>query len=138
MVTVKFKSRGKVPNTTLNLVLNGALNVALFHKIPVAEIEAKALPYIYRLCKIAMDNMSYDDEHPMFKGVPAENTVEGIALASRPRILPFIGFNVSTDYYTNGCDDTHWRTAIYSNKETFLDAYKSNLTAIVEKENSGN
>ena len=129
MITVEFKNRGKVPNGTVNTVLNGALNVALFYKVPVEEVEAKYLPYIHRFITIATDNMSYDDEHPMFKGVPAEDTVRGVALAPKPRLLPFTGFSVHTDYYVAGCNDDHWLTVLKSTKEAFLAAYKANLTA---------
>lgn len=125
METIKFETRGKVPNGTANKLLNNMLAVAQNCKetrnairtylngigLNVSDIDAidsASYSRIYHALRdMAEFDMSYGDTHPAYS--PWVD-IHGNTMPARKRRIPFCGWSMSNDYYGGGCNDTHWDT----------------------------
>lgn len=132
MEVIDFKTRGKVPATTVNKLLNNMLLVAASkqvkedfqHYLSTNNLDCTDIGHptlyarIYHACRsIAEYDMKYDNTHPAYS--PWEN-IHGELQPARERLIPFCGWSTTNDYYGNGCHDSHWTTVQNQVKDLFV------------------
>ena len=129
---INFKTRGKVPNNTVDKLLNNMLAVARFKKSIIlgvlvenslddAPVFASLYSYLKRLAEY---DMSYDDNSPAYS---EWYDIYDNPMPARVRLIPFCGWSVKDDYYGNGCNDDHWLTVRKQIREQFIKEIKKVL-----------